>query len=25
VVNKENKVIGVAAKALADPGTGCRL
>mgnify|MGYP006972424277 FL=1 len=26
VVEKgENKVIGVAAKALADPGTGCRL
>ena len=25
VVGKENKVIGVAAKALADPGTGCRL
>jgi branched-chain amino acid transport system substrate-binding protein len=25
VSNKENKVIGVAAKALADPGTGCRL
>jgi len=25
VVGKENKVIGVAAKALSDPGTGCRL
>jgi branched-chain amino acid transport system substrate-binding protein len=25
VANKENKVIGVAAKALADPGTGCRI
>lgn len=25
VENKENKVIGVAAKALADPGTGCKL
>jgi branched-chain amino acid transport system substrate-binding protein len=25
VENKENKVIGVAAKALADPGTGCRM
>ena len=25
VENRENKVIGVAAKALADPGTGCRL
>jgi len=25
VVGKENKVIGVAAKALADPGTGCRM
>jgi branched-chain amino acid transport system substrate-binding protein len=23
--NGENKVIGVAAKALADPGTGCRM
>jgi branched-chain amino acid transport system substrate-binding protein len=25
VVGKENKVLGVAAKALADPGTGCRM
>ena len=25
VENRENKVIGVAAKALADPGTGCRM
>ena len=25
VVKGENKVIGVAAKALADPGTGCRM
>ncbi|WP_296871099.1 ABC transporter substrate-binding protein [Tibeticola sp.] len=25
VENKENKVIGVAARALADPGTGCKL
>ena len=25
VENKENKVIGIAAKALADPGTGCRM
>ncbi|MBN9407792.1 MAG: ABC transporter substrate-binding protein [Burkholderiales bacterium] len=25
VQNKENKVVGVAAKALADPGTGCRM
>lgn len=25
VENKENKVIGVAAKALADPGTGCKM
>jgi branched-chain amino acid transport system substrate-binding protein len=25
VVGKENKVIGVAAKALADPGRGCRM
>jgi len=25
VENKENKVIGIAAKALPDPGTGCRL
>ena len=25
VVGKENKVIGVAAKALSDPGTGCRM
>jgi len=25
VENRENKVVGVAAKALADPGTGCRL
>lgn len=25
VQNKENKVIGIAAKALADPGTGCRM
>jgi branched-chain amino acid transport system substrate-binding protein len=25
VENKENKVLGVAAKALTDPGTGCRL
>jgi branched-chain amino acid transport system substrate-binding protein len=25
VENKENKVVGVAAKALADPGTGCRM
>jgi branched-chain amino acid transport system substrate-binding protein len=25
VENKENKVIGIAQKAVADPGTGCRL
>mgnify|MGYP001765186188 FL=1 len=25
VENKENKVIGIAAKALADPGTGCKM
>ncbi|MGZ5106644.1 MAG: hypothetical protein ACXWBR_20525, partial [Usitatibacter sp.] len=25
VVGKENKVIGVAVKALADPGRGCRM
>jgi branched-chain amino acid transport system substrate-binding protein len=25
VENRENKVIGIAAKALADPGTGCRM
>jgi branched-chain amino acid transport system substrate-binding protein len=25
VENRENKVIGVAAKGLADPGTGCRM
>jgi len=25
VENKENKVIGIAAKQLADPGTGCRM
>jgi len=25
VKDKENKVIGIAAKQLADPGTGCRM
>jgi branched-chain amino acid transport system substrate-binding protein len=25
VVNKENKVIGIAAKALADSGAGCKM
>jgi branched-chain amino acid transport system substrate-binding protein len=25
VENKENKVIGIAGKAVADPGTGCRM
>jgi branched-chain amino acid transport system substrate-binding protein len=25
VSNKENKVLGIAAKAVADPATGCRM
>jgi branched-chain amino acid transport system substrate-binding protein len=25
VVGNQNKVIGIAAKAVADPGTGCRM